>query len=203
MNKQSAKTPFFQRTWLKTIGGLLLGVGILGGGQLYDRFKSGPDIKIKLEYLTPSYGYSPINKRYEYVYTLELSLVNKGDKPYFPRQYRLIAEFGGQRITFHPYSLKDYQKAINTGIQEVHVDPKSDLTRIKEVPSNGIASGFLEFMAPIQDTANLIDLQRYDFLQVEILDQDEDVERSEKYSYKQFGIRNENHPRNGVELKRK
>lgn len=200
------KNPFFNKAidyiknhWLKALLWFITG-GVLTIYAIWKLITSGPDVEIKPDYA--AFEYSKDQDGMYYNCTMEFAIVNSGDKAYFPQGYRLIAVYEDTTIVFEPLSLPDSTNVEDLGDFRIDVKPEKNLTKVEKIEPDDIAFGFIEFVSKIDTTKLNFNVIDYKYMQIEIRDLNENYVRSEKMTNKDYSIKNESHPKSGVEWRK-
>ena len=177
----------------------LLGGGILTISAIFNLITSGPDIEFNVHHTVGSYFYSDSN--YYYSYTVDVSIVNKGDKPYFPLHYELKAHWKDADLTFDSYSFPDNSVIGNKGPMKIDLNFQKDLTKVNKIEPDGIVTGFIQFIFKLTPEMRYKNFLDYEYLQFTVYDTKEEKWESKKIKFSNYEIRKSYSPQSGIETK--
>jgi hypothetical protein len=176
-----------------------LGGGILTISAILNLFTSGSKIDFIVHHTVGSYVY--FDNSYYYAYTVDVSIVNNGDKPYFPLHYDLKAHWKDADLTFNSYSFPENSVIGNKGPMKIDLNFQKDLTKVDKIEPDGIATGFIQFIFKLTPEMRYKNFLNYDYLQFTVYDTKEKKWESEKIKFSNYENRKSYSPQSGIETK--
>jgi hypothetical protein len=163
--KASAITAFAQKPWVIIVGWLVAGVGALGGIQGYIGFKEYLDKKPGFEYACSNimrFERVDISSgKPEYYFLLSGSVMNDGEKPLFPKGFKLKAQYKKNKILGQGTAIWNDSLSFPTptGIVTYRNATKKDLQALKVITTSEPIYGLLLFK--VSSTFDFNDSKNY------------------------------------------
>lgn len=184
--------------------GKMLVSGAIGLAALFGAYKlitSRPKIEFNISQ-TPIWGYYndiENGKRYAQ-YLVEASIVNHGDKPYFPASYKMTVSYPNGKVIYEPFSITDTFLIPQMSGDIVLFDRTKDLVRVTKIESDGVVNGMIWFRTEVTPEIAFIDISHYDFFKFSIFDTNGKQVESKTFTY--LPVRGKGFsPKSGVEIK--
>lgn len=183
----------------KALISLATALGILYG--IYKLFTSGPNVEF-IPTIAPTWGYWTDNGKQYAQYLVEVSIVNNGDKPYYPVNYKMKVSYGYKDAIYQPFSIPDtFHYPESVGPTKLSFDQKKDLTRVTKIEPDGIVTGFIWFRMELTPSNQMIDISHYNSIKFEIFDVNGKKVESKTFHYLPYIEGKRYSPQSGVETK--